>query len=53
MSPHEIGDWKVRAYAYKNMNMVGHGIDLHHLLFPLRDDAGDVFVEFILVLLGN
>ena len=31
----------------------GMDIDLHHLLFPLRDDAGDVFVEFVLVLLGD
>ena len=33
--------------------MVGHGIDLHRLLFLVRNDAGDVFVEFVLVLLGE
>ena len=51
--PYEIGDWKVRGYANEDMNVVGHGIDLHHLLFPLRDDAGNVFVEFRFVLLGD
>ena len=51
--PHEIGDWNVRGHAYEDMNMVGHGIDLHRLLFLVRDDAGDVFVEFVFVLLWN
>ena len=51
--PYEIRDWKIRSDAYQNMDVVRHGVDLNQLLFPVRDDAGDVFVEFSFVLFGD
>ena len=47
---HQIGYSGVRCYANKNMDMIGHGIDLDNGLFFLSDDAHDIPVEFGFVL---
>ncbi len=33
--------------------MIGHGIDLNHLLLFLSDDAGNIFVELFFVFVGD
>ena len=51
--PHQIRDSGVWCYANKNMNMIGHGIDLDDGLFFLSNDAHDITVEFVFVLFGD
>ena len=50
---HQIGYGGVWCDANKNMDMIGHGIDLDDGLFFLSDNAHDITVEFGFVLFRN
>ena len=46
----QIRDSDVGGDADKDMDVIGHRVDLDDLLFPVGDDAGDISVEFGFVL---
>ena len=50
---YQIGDSDIGSHAHKNTDMVRHRVNLHYLLFFVVNDAGDVLVEFCLVLFGD
>ena len=49
----QIRDGNVGGDAHKDMNVIGHRIDLNQFLLFVGDDASYVFVEFGFVSFGN
>ena len=50
---HQIREGDVGSQPHKDMNVVGHRVDLHHLLFFVLDKSGDILMEFRLVFFGD